>query len=277
MSYIEGKVVLVTGAAGGFGKLVAEKVAALGARVVLSDVNEAQLEIACSGINEAGGEALAVRADVTSTSEMKALIDTAVEKYGAVDVLVNNAGVMPLAFYADHETASTAWDRCIDINFKGVLHGISAVYDQMIKQGSGHIINMSSIYGNYPVKGAAVYGATKAAVNFLSESLRQEAQGRIKVTTVRPTGIPTTGISGGIVNFDAGGGILGDNAVEVGERFGKLFDGSAPDSWSSVDNIEYFILAPELLADQVVYAINQPLGVSIGDITVRASGDMYNV
>ena len=100
--------------------------------------------------------------------------------------MVNNAGVMPLAFYADHADAGAAWERCIDINIKGVLNGIVAVYDQMIAQGRGHIVNLSSIYGNFPVAGAGVYGASKAAVNFLSEALRVEAQGRIKVTVVKP-------------------------------------------------------------------------------------------
>ena len=101
---------------------------------------------------------------------------------------MNNAGIMPLALYADHEGWADAWDRCIDINLKGVLHGISCVHDQMKRQGRGHVVNVSSIFGNSPVAGAGVYGATKAAVNFLSESLRQESQGRIKVTTIRQTG-----------------------------------------------------------------------------------------
>jgi len=131
---------------------------------------------------------------------MAKLAARAVDQFGAIDVMVNNAGVMPLSFYADHAEAASAWDRCIDINLKGVLHGIIVVHDQMIEQGRGHIVNISSIYGNYPVAGAAVYGATKAAVNVLSEALRQESQGRIKVTTIRPTGVPTTGLGAGVIN-----------------------------------------------------------------------------
>ncbi len=168
-----------------------------------------------------------------------------------------------------------AWERCIDINFKGVLNGMVAAYDPMIEQGRGHVINISSIYGNYPLKGAAVYGATKAAVVFLSESLRQESLGRIKVTTVKPTGIPTTGIAGAVVNFEAGAGIMGANNEAFGERFGQIMEGSAPAEWSDNDNIQNFMLEPELLADQVIYAIDQPWGVSISEVTVRASGDMY--
>ncbi len=90
--------------------------------------------------------------------------------------MINNAGIMPLAFFSDHAEAHAAWLRCIDINIKGVLNGQVAAYDTMIEQGRGHIVNVSSIYGNFPVTGAAVYGATKAAVNFLSESLRVEAR-----------------------------------------------------------------------------------------------------
>jgi NADP-dependent 3-hydroxy acid dehydrogenase YdfG len=186
-----------------------------------------------------------------------------------------DAGVMPLAFFADHAEAAEAWDRCIDINLKGVLHGISAVHDQMISQGRGHVVNVSSIYGNYPVAGAAVYGATKAAVRFLTEALRQESQGRIKVTTIRPTGVPATGLGAGVINPAALGGILGANMGEFMETMGTLFGENPPARLTDPEGIEYFALSPELLADQIVFAINQPWGVSISDLTVRASGDSY--
>ena len=189
--------------------------------------------------------------------------------------MVNNAGVMPLAFYADHAQALPAWERCIDINVKGVLYGIVAVHDQMIRQGSGHVVNLSSIYGNFPVAGAAVYGASKAAVNFLSEALRVESQGKIKVTNVRPTGVPGTNLSSAIVNPQAIVGILGQNAATYLQQMGAAQAGELPPEKSSAENIEYLALAPELLAEQIVYAINQPLGVSIADITVRVSGDGY--
>ena len=102
------------------------------------------------------------------------------DTFGGVDILVNNAGTMPLAFYEDHAIASEAWDRCIDVNIKGVLNGIMAVYDTMIGQGQGHVVNLSSIYGNAGVAGSAVYSATKSAVNELSNSLRLESQGKLK-------------------------------------------------------------------------------------------------
>lgn len=274
-SHVEGKVIIITGAAAGFGRLVAQKTAKLGARVVAADVNEAELEATCASISTEGGTALAVRTDVTSRADMKALAAEAVARFGAIDVMVNNAGVMPLAFYADHAEAAEAWDRCIDINLKGVLHGIAAVYDTMIEQGRGHIVNVSSIYGNYPVVGAAVYGATKAAVNVLSESLRQEAQGRIKVTTVRPTGVPATGLSAGIVNPAAVRGILGQNEASFMETITRLLGENPPAELTDPERIGYYVLSPELLADQIVYAIDQPWGVSISDLTVRASGDVY--
>ena len=273
--HVDGKVIVITGAGGGFGRLVAQKTAARGARVVASDVDAAGLEETTVQIAATGGTAAGVVADVCDREAMAALASDALERFGRIDVMVNNAGTMPLAFYADHAEAAAAWDRCIDINIKGVLHGIVAVHDAMLAQGRGHIVNLSSIYGNQPVAGAAVYGATKAAVNFLSESLRQESQGRIKVTTIRPTGVPGTGLGAGVLNPAALGGILGANGPAFMERMGTLLGEDAPKEWSDPDDIGYFALDPELLADQIVFAIDQPWGVSISDLTVRASGDSY--
>ena len=147
----------------------------------------------------------------------------------------------------------------------------------MIEQGRGHIVNISSIYGNYPVQGAAVYGATKAAVNVLSEALRQESRGRIKVTTIRPTGVPGTGLGAGIVNPAAIRGILGGNEVEFLETVGRLLGDDPPAALTDPESIACFALEPALLADQIVFAIDQPWGVSISDLTVRASGDSYMI
>ncbi len=274
-NHVDGRVIVITGAAGGFGRLVAERVAALGGRVVAADVNEPELKRTIDSIAGQGGSALAVVADVTDRRQMTHLAARAVERFGAIDVMVNNAGVMPLALYADHAVAADAWDRCIDINFKGVLHGIIAVHDQMIAQRRGHIVNISSIYGNYPVAGAAVYGATKAAVNVLSEALRQESQGRIKVTTIRPTGVPGTGLGAGVINPAAFEGILGANKDSFMQKIGAVLTGTAEPELTDPDDPRYFALSPELLADQVVFAINQPWGVSISDLTVRATGDGY--
>ncbi|MGY8737718.1 MAG: SDR family NAD(P)-dependent oxidoreductase, partial [bacterium] len=132
-NHLEGKVIVVTGAAGGFGRLVSQKTAARGARIVACDINAAQLDTTVSLIEAEGGEATAIVADVTNRAQMMAMAEAAVAGFGSIDVIVNNAGVMPLAFFADHEAAADAWDLCIDINLKGVLHGIMAVHDQMIE------------------------------------------------------------------------------------------------------------------------------------------------
>lgn len=276
-THIDGRVVVVTGAAGGFGRLVAQKMAARGARVVAADVDETELASTVDSIVAAGGSARAVRADVTDRTQMHALAAEALDAFGAIDVMVNNAGVMPLAMVADHAQAADAWDRCIDVNLKGVLNGIMAVHDAMIEQGRGHVVNISSIYGNYPVAGAAVYGATKAAVNVLSEALRQESQGRIKVTTIRPTGVPGTGLGDGVINPAAFGGILGGDMGEFMQKIAAVFGPNPPPELVDPEQIGYFALAPELLADQIVFAIDQPWGVSISDLTVRASGDSYRI
>jgi len=274
-NYLKGKVVVVTGAAGGFGRLVVLKSLELGASVVCSDIDERALSQLVEDLNTDDSQVFGIKADVSKLQEVNLLVLETIEKFGQVDVMINNAGIMPLAFYADHDSAAEAWDRCIDINIKGVLNGITAVYDHMIDQGRGHVVNLSSIYGNYPVAGAGVYGASKAAVNFLSESLRVESQGKIKVTIVKPTGVPGTGLGQGIVNQDAIVGILGQNDATYRQMMQAHVSGELPEEHSSRENIEYYALDPEDLADQIIYAINQPWGVSIGDITVRASGDAY--
>lgn len=274
-SRLQGKTVVITGAASGFGALVAARCAERGARVVGADLQEDALAIVIEQINQAGGVGIAVPTDVTSSAGMRALCQASVARFDQVDVWINNAGIMPLAFFSDHDAALDAWSRCIDINIKGVMHGIAACYDQMIAQGRGHVVNVSSIYGNYPVVGAGVYGATKAAVNFLSESLRVESQGKIKVTIVKPTGVPATGLGLGVINQEAIVGILGQNAPRYLQMMQSHMAGELPAEHSDAESIEYYALAPEHLADQIVYAIDQPWGVSIGDVTVRASGDGY--
>lgn len=269
--HLEGRVVVITGAAGGFGRLLANGAAARGAKVVVSDVDQDGVDEVVAALTAEGAEAIGVRTDVTDLAEMKALTSAAAAEFGAVDVMVNNAGTMPLAFIADHEQAAPAWDRCIDINIKGVLHGMIAAHDLMIEQGRGHVVNISSIYGNSATAGAAVYAATKAAVNMMSEAYRIENQGRIKVTIVRPTGVPATGLGDTIVNPQGVAGILGQN---MDEYLGVLLGGATAEQQDR-DLVEYAALAPEDLVEQILYAIDQPWGVTISDITVRATGDRY--
>lgn len=271
MNHLQGKVIVVTGAASGFGRLVSEKCIARGAAVYALDIDPVGL----ADLKAALPAVVTVQTDVTELSQVQAAVRQAVLDQGRVDVMINNAGTMPLAFYADHAQAMAAWTRCLDINVKGVLNGIAAVYDQMIEQGRGQVINLSSIYGNFPVVGAGVYGATKAAVDFLSASLRMETQGKIKVTTIKPTGVPGTNLASGVVNSDAIVGILGQNAAAYGQLMQAHQDGDLPAEYMDPDHIEYYALAPDHLADQIVYVIDQPWGVNISEVTVRASGDAY--
>lgn len=272
--HVTGKSVIITGGGSGFGKLAAEKLAAQGAKLTLADVNWAAVEEVAAAIRASGGQAQAMAADVTSIDDMRSVAAAAVAAYGAIDVMVNNAGIMPLAFVADHESALPAWTRCIDINFKGVMHGSVAVYDQMMAQGRGHIVNLSSIYGNRPTAGAAVYGATKAAVDYFSHALRQEARGKIKVTVIKPTGIMATGLMGTVVNPAAGAGLLGHNVATFYDDYGKVTAGDAS-QLTDPDAVGCAFLTPDHIADAIVHVVNQPWGVSISDITVRASGEHY--
>jgi NADP-dependent 3-hydroxy acid dehydrogenase YdfG len=273
--YLKDKVIIVTGAASGFGKLISEKCAAGGAKVVGLDVSAEALNDVFEGIRAAGHDGTAHVADVTDMAQMQAAGRHAVETYGRVDVIVNNAGVMPLAFFADHERAGEKWHKAIDINIKGVVNGISAVYDAMIEQGRGQVVNISSIYGNAGTEGSGVYSATKAAVDVLSDSLRVEAQGRIKVTTVKPTGVLGTNLAAGVVNEAAIIGIVGQKGAQFAENAGNLQTGALRPEQMDVDSIEYWLITPDDLANAVVYVIDQPWGINISDVTVRASGENY--
>jgi len=273
--YLKDKVVIVTGAGSGFGKLISEKCAAGGAKVVGVDVNGESLNEVFEGIGAAGMEGTAHIADVTDMAQVKAAARHAVETFGAIDVLVNNAGVMPLAYFADHERAWERWHKAIDINIKGVVNGISAVYDQMIQQGRGQVVNISSIYGNGGIEGSGVYSATKAAVTALSDSLRVEAQGKIKVTTIKPTGVFGTNLASWVVNETAIMGLVGQKGLKFIENMGNLQNGSLRPEQMDVDSVEYWLITPDDLANAVVHVIDQPWGINLSDVTVRASGENY--
>ena len=272
-NYVEGKVISITGASSGFGLLTAKRAAEMGGKVVLAARNEGALKAAVEEIKAAGGEAAYVLTDVTKKDEVFAMAKFAVDTYGAIDVLVNNAGTMPLAFFSDHEKALDKWEQCIDISIKGTMYGISAVYDQMIKQGRGQVINISSIYANFPVAGAGVYQAAKMGVQYLAESLRSECQGKIKVTTVKPTGFMRTGLSNSVVDQYAFIPVVkGPMEILTGMEEAPL----RPD-YHDINSMTYSDPDPQILADNIIYAINQPWGVSIGDITVRMSGDLFAI
>jgi NADP-dependent 3-hydroxy acid dehydrogenase YdfG len=275
MDNIPGKTILVTGAGSGFGSLIARKAAALGAKVVCLDINADAVQGLVDLIRSEGGTAEMQIADVTRVEDLRSAVAFAVDRFGRVDVLVNNAGIMPLAFLADHAAALDAWNKCIDINFKGVMNGTVAVYDQMIAQGAGQIVNISSIYGNHPVVGASVYGATKAAVNYFSNSVRQEARGKINVTIIKPTGVPATGLGGTVINPAGIVGIIGQNGAELQQYIERHAAGSLPPEATDPASIGYAALDPDHIAEAVIHVINQPLGITLSEVTVRASSDPY--
>ena len=270
-NYVEGKVIIITGASSGFGKLTAKRAAEMGGKIVLAARSEEKLKETVAEIKAAGGEASYIVTDVAKKDDVFAMAKFAVDTYGRIDVLVNNAGTMPLAFFSEHEQALDKWEQCIDISIKGTIFGISAVYDQMIKQGQGQVINVSSIYANFPVAGAGVYQVAKMGVQYLAESLRSECQGKIKVTTIKPTGFMKTNLSSSVVDqmammpAVAGLEILSNWVEEAPLR---------PD-FHDINSMTYNDPDPQVLADNIIYAINQPWGVSIGDLTVRASGESF--
>ena len=191
MENIRNKVVVVTGGSSGMGEATARHLAANGAKVVIAARRAERIIALAAEITAAGGTAIAVTTDVTKRDDVKKLVDQAVETYGRIDVLINNAGVMPLS--PIEQLKIDEWDHMIDVNLRGVLHGIAAALPHMKAQKSGHIINTASVAGHKIFGASAVYSATKFAVRALSEGLRQE---------VKPYNIRTTIISPGAVKTE---------------------------------------------------------------------------
>lgn len=271
-NYVEGKVIIITGASSGFGKLTAKRAAEMGGKIVLAARSEEKLKETVAEIKAAGGEASYIVTDVAKKDDVFAMAKFAVDTYGRIDVLVNNAGTMPLAFFSEHEQALDKWEQCIDISIKGTIFGISAVYDQMIKQGQGQVINVSSIYANFPVAGAGVYQVAKMGVQYLAESLRSECQGKIKVTTIKPTGFMKTNLSSSVVDQMA---MMPAVAGPLEILSNWVEEASLRPDFHDINSMTYNDPDPQVLADNIIYAINQPWGVSIGDLTVRASGESF--
>ena len=271
-NYVEGKVIIITGASSGFGKLTAKRAAEMGGKIVLAARSEEKLKETVAEIKAAGGEASYIVTDVAKKDDVFAMAKFAVDTYGRIDVLVNNAGTMPLAFFSEHEQALDKWEQCIDISIKGTIFGISAVYDQMIKQGQGQVINVSSFYANFPVAGAGVYQVAKMGVQYLAESLRSECQGKIKVTTIKPTGFMKTNLSSSVVDQMA---MMPAVAGPLEILSNWVEEAPLRPDFHDINSMTYNDPDPQVLADNIIYAINQPWGVSIGDLTVRASGESF--
>lgn len=238
---ISGKVVVIAGASSGLGEATARYLAERGATVVLGARRIERLLTLVDEITRAGGKAFAVATDVTDPAQVQALVDAAVEQYGRIDVILNNAGVMPHSPLERRKIDD--WNRTIDINIKGVLYGIAAALPHMQRQKSGHFINVSSVAGHKVGKNSAVYAATKTAVRVLTEGLRQE---------VKPWNLRTTIISPGAVATD-----LPDSITEadVATGIGAFYE-------------EYAIPA-ESFARAVAFAVSQPEDVDINEILFR--------
>jgi NADP-dependent 3-hydroxy acid dehydrogenase YdfG len=238
---IKGKVVVITGASSGLGEATARLLSAEGATVVLAARRVDRIKGLADELEGQGGKAEAVATDVTDRQQVKALVDSAVETFGRIDVMLNNAGLMPLAPLEDLKVDE--WDQMIDVNLKGVLYGIAAALPYMKEQKSGHIINVSSVYGHKLGPDATVYCATKHAVRALSEGLRQE---------VKPYNIRTTVISPGAV------------ATELLEHISDEKIQSA-----TRDFVDKIAVPAETFARMVAFAINEPAEVDVNEILFR--------
>lgn len=182
----ESKVVIITGASSGMGEATARRLAAKGARLVIAARRSERLA-ALAG--ELGGDVAWVQADVTKMEDMQKVADTAISRFGRIDVLVNNAGYAVIAPLAAGEVDE--WEKMIDVNLKGPLYGIRAVLPTMLEQGSGQIINVSSVSAHFVAPGISVYSASKAALNMVSDGLRKETVGKIRVCALCPSGTDT--------------------------------------------------------------------------------------
>ncbi|MCP2020985.1 UNVERIFIED_ORG: NADP-dependent 3-hydroxy acid dehydrogenase YdfG [Pseudomonas reinekei] len=245
MSNISKKVVLITGASSGIGEATARLLASKGAYVVLGARRTERLEILCGEINASGGVAHFQALDVTRRDDMQGFVDFALKLHGRVDVIVNNAGVMPLSKLEALKVSE--WDRMIDVNIRGVLHGIAAGLPLMQKQQSGQFINIASI-GAYTVSPtAAVYCATKFAVRAISEGLRQEVGGDIRVTVISP----------GVTESELAESISDEGGRAEMREFRKI------------------AIPAMAVARAIAYAIEQPADVDVSELIVRPTASAF--
>ncbi|HEY3269508.1 MAG TPA: SDR family oxidoreductase [Armatimonadota bacterium] len=244
---IEGKVVVITGASSGLGEATARHLSAQGAAVVLGARRADRIQALADDLNGQGGKALAVATDVTDRNQVKALVDAAVHTYGRIDVMINNAGLMPQSPL--ERLKVDEWDRMIDVNIKGVLYGIAAALPYMKERKAGHFINVASVAGHKVRPNGVVYSATKHAVRVISEGLRQE---------VKPYNIRTTVISPGAV------------ATELPDSI------SEPDISEGMHQYyEELAIPADSFARAVAFAMSQPEDVDINEILFRPTAQEY--
>ncbi|MDQ3907565.1 MAG: SDR family oxidoreductase [Acidobacteriota bacterium] len=237
---IRGKVVVITGASSGLGEAAARHLSAQGAAVALGARRVERIKSLADELTGNGGKALAVATDVTDYEQVKRLVDAAVQTFGRIDVMLNNAGLMPNSPL--ERLKIDDWDRTIDVNIKGVLYGIAAALPYMKEQRAGHIINVSSVAGHKVRAGGAVYAATKHAVRVISEGLRQE---------VKPYNIRTTVISPGAVTTELPESIT---EPDIAENMRKVYETAIP---------------ADSFARAVAFAMGQPDDVDVNEILFR--------
>jgi NADP-dependent 3-hydroxy acid dehydrogenase YdfG len=245
MQAIQDKVIAITGASSGIGEAAARLLGEKGARLVLGARRTDRLEALVSELREAGAVADFYALDVTDADNVQRFIDFTVATHGHIDVLVNNAGVMPLSRLDALKVEE--WNRMIDVNIRGVLHGIAAALPVMQARRSGQFINISSI-GAYAVSPtAAVYCATKFAVRAISEGLRQEVGGDIRVTTIAP----------GVTESE-----LADSISDEGGR-------------NEMREFRRIAIPATAIARAIAYAIEQPADVDVSELVVRPTASPY--
>ncbi|NRT10568.1 MULTISPECIES: SDR family oxidoreductase [Flavobacterium] len=236
---IEGKVVVITGGSSGLGEATARFLAEKGAKIVLGARRLDKLEVIADEIRKSGGAIEVLKTDVTKANDVKALVKKAIDSFGKIDVMINNAGIMPLAPLAALKVDE--WDSMIDVNIKGVLYGIAAALPEFQKQKSGHFINLASVAGLKVSPGGAVYSGTKFAVRAISEGLRQEVGKDIRTTILSP-------------------GLI-DSELQLG---------SSDEATSQFVQQVYKDAIPAIsIAKAVAYAIEQPDDVDINELVIR--------
>lgn len=238
------KVILITGASSGIGEGTARLLAAQGHRLVIGARRTDRLVELTESLQAAGGNVRYRELDVTSADDVGAFARFAIEAFGRIDVLINNAGVMPLSPL--NALKVSEWNRMIDVNIRGVLHGIAAVLPTMEQQGQGQIINISSIGGLSVSPTAAVYCATKFAVRAISDGLRQETD-KIRVTVICP----------GVVESELADSISDDTARSAMQEFRRI------------------AITPDAIARAIAYAVEQPADVDVSEIVVRPTASPF--
>lgn len=241
---LSGKVVAITGASSGIGEATALACVRAGASVALAARRADRIETLAAQIADEGGEALALPTDVGDERQARAFVEHTYERFGAVDVLVNNAGLMLLGPVEGADTEG--WRRMVHVNLLGVLYCTHAVLPLMREAGGGHIVNVSSVAGRFARAGSAVYNMTKFGVNAFSEALRQEAlHAGIRVTVIEPGAVATE--------------LAGHNSPEVLQAMAQRFEGIT-------------FLESEDIAAGILYALTQPPNVAVNEVLIRPSG-----